>query len=259
MPATLQVMRSRSFGIGLVVTALSLVVEPASACVFWPTGLHEMNELHAKDASAPGSPVLVGLGTFRRTGMTCTLMSCVWNSCGDTGTVRIDLSAVDDMTPSEQLGYRLEVVSGAVPASMSSAIGINLAGDGPLILHPSFDEVSALDVTLRAIAIDGAGNESRPSEPFTVRFDGCTLAAVGDVCEDALDPQTDLSELALAQELEDEWADPSGESLVDAGSCALGARSPQPSGAGLFGIAIALSGLGWRRRRRAREDALGRY
>jgi hypothetical protein len=137
---------------------------------------------------------------------------------------------------------------------MSSAIGINLAGDGPLILHPSFDEVSALDVTLRAIAIDASGNESRPSEAFTVRFDGCTLAAVGDICEDALDPETDLSELALAQELEDEWAAPSGESLVDVGSCALGARSPHPSGPGLFGIAIALSGLGWRRMRRARED-----
>jgi hypothetical protein len=191
--------------------------------------------------------------------MTCTLMSCVWNSCGDTGTVRIDLTAADDMTPPEQLGYRLEVVSGAVPASMRGAIGINLAGGGPLILHPSFEEVSALDVTLRAIAIDGSGNESRPSEAFTVRFDGCTLAAVGDVCEDALDPETDLSELALAQQLEDEWADPASESLVDAGSCALGAPSADPSGPGLFGMALALSGLGLRRRRRARGPGLSRY
>jgi hypothetical protein len=196
--------------------------------------------------------VLVGLGTFRRTGMTCTLMSCVWNSCGDTGTVRIDLTAADDMTPPEQLGYRLELVSGAVPASISGAIGINLAGDGPLILHPSFEEVSALDVTLRAIAIDRAGNESPPSEAFTLRFDGCTLAAVGDVCEDALDPETDLSELALADELAEEWADPSSESLVRGGSCALAAPGADVSGTGLFGVAMAVGGLGLRRARRAR-------
>jgi hypothetical protein len=246
--------RSRSFGIGLAISALIFVVEPASACVFWPNGLHQMNaELYAQDALAPDVPVLVGLGTFRRTGLTCTLTSCVWNSCGDTGTVRIDLAATDDVTPEEQLGYRLEVVSGSVPASISSAIGINLAGDGPLILRPSFEEVSTLDVTLRAIAIDGAGNESAPSEAFTVRFDGCTLAAVGDACEDALEPETDLSALALAQELGDEWTDPdSSEPLAGGGSCALAARSPQPSLPGLFGIGLGLGVLGVRRACRAR-------
>jgi hypothetical protein len=217
---------------------LSSRVEPASACAFWPMEFHHVDAaLRGSDTSAPGRPVVVGVGAFRRTGMTCTEANCIWNSCGDTGTVRIDLApAADDLTPLSQLGYRLVLVSGEVPESLRSMIGVNFAADVPLILRPSFDEVASLDATLSAIAIDAAGNESVPSEAFAVQFDGCTLAAYGDLCEDELASDTDLSLLldASGSALDPDPKSEAGESLeagalLEDGSCSLSAPAPHPA------------------------------
>jgi hypothetical protein len=126
--------------------------------------------------------------------MTCTRASCVSNSCGDTGTVRIELApSADDNTPPSELGYRLQLVRGELPGSMLGAIGVTLAAGQTLFLRASFEEMTALDASLVAVAVDGAGNESAPTQPFPVQFDGCTLAAVGDRCEDELGPDADLA------------------------------------------------------------------
>jgi hypothetical protein len=200
-----------------------------AGCLYVPTEYHSVNvELGSADTSAPERPVLVEVAAFRRNGMTCTLASCVANSCGNTGTVRIALApAADERTPQAELGYRLVVVSGVLPDSMQELIGVDLAGDRPLFLRPAFEEVPSLDLTLAAIAIDAAGNESAPSEPFAVRFDGCTLAAVGDECEDELDPGTDLSASFHGDPI-DEALEPSP--VAGGVSCSLPGRPAPASG-----------------------------
>lgn len=218
-----------------------------AGCLYAPTAYHRVDaELGSMDTAAPESPVLVEVEAFRRHGMTCTLASCVANSCGNTGTVRIALApAADDRTPEEELGYRLILVSGVLPESMQELIGVDLAGGRPVFLRPTFEEVPSLDVVLAAVAIDAAGNESAPGEPFAVRFDGCTLAAVGDQCEDELDPGTDLSESFHGDPI-DQLIDPS--TPARGVSCSLpGSRAPASAGWGLIGCALLLA-LGVARR-----------
>lgn len=219
------------------------VASADAGCLYVPTEYHRVDaELGSTDTSAPEVPVLVEVATFRRNGMTCTLASCVANSCGNTGTVRIALApAADERTPVDELGYRLVLVSGVLPASMKELVGVDLAGDRPVFLRPAFEEVPALDVMLAAVAIDAAGNESAPSEPFAVRFDGCTLAAVGDQCEDEVDPGTDLSATFHGGSI-DEAIDP----VAGGASCSLRGR---PAPASAFWSLIGC-GLLWRRRQR---------
>ncbi len=241
------VMLLRSFGTVLLASAVVLESAPALACRLLSMEFHQVDVgLHATDTSAPGRPTVVQVDAYRRTGMTCTDASCVWNSCGDTGTVRIALApSADDDTPPGQLGYRLSLVAGAVPESMQAMLGVDLAGDRPLFLRPSFDEVATLDAVLTAVAIDAAGNESPPSEPFVVQFSGCTLTAMGDQCEadleaaDLADPTTDGAELQDLAEVG---------SLMQGASCSL--RPPSPGDSALIGAVAGLALLALRRARR---------
>lgn len=211
--------------LGMLLGGLTLLgaAEPASTCIFVPQRLLQVDAaLQQSDRDAPPTPVVVAVDAFRRNGMTCTEANCVQNSCGNTGTVRIELApSADDATPPDQLGYRLILLRGQAPPSMAQSIGVTLEGGHPLLLRPGFDELPTLDVTLAAVAVDAAGNESRPTAPFDVRFDGCTLAAVGDRCEDELDPDTDLSAVFERQL----GLEPDAEASPQATGCALGASS----------------------------------
>lgn len=191
--------------------------------------------------SAPATPVVVSVDAFRRNGMTCTRASCVANSCGSTGTVRIDLApSADDVTPPGELGFRLVLVRGELPESMRASIDVPLAAGQTVYLRPGFDELPLVHVALAAVAVDAAGNESAPTEPFEIGFDGCTLAAVGDRCEDELDPDTDLSTV-----LDDAGGLPAvgGEPEVMGGvSCTLHPRAGSTSSAAglILGLLVAL-------------------
>lgn len=263
-------MLAGSLGMVLLGTALAGASRPATTCLYVPLLPHRVDAaLQGDDASAPNTPVVVAVDAFRRNGMTCTRASCVANSCGSTGTVRIELApSADDATPPEELGYRLMVVRGEVPESMRSSIGVTLAAGQRLFLRPSFEELPALDVELAAVAVDGAGNESAPTPPFPVRFDGCTLAAVGDRCEDELDPDTDLSSTWAGGDAEPDpsVADPSIQDAtaeVAAGvSCSLGVSVPTSRLTSIAGVAAALVGLIFlavRRARRSGPASLRRY
>jgi hypothetical protein len=243
---------SRGIGTAVVLAGLVLHAGRASACYLEPTLLHRIDpELARVDTVAPGRPVVVAVEVLRRSGLTCGVETCVENSCGDTGTVLIDLAPTsDDRTPSAEIGYRLEWLDGVVPQSMRELVGVNLAGRAPLLLRPSFAEVLTLDATLRVVAIDAAGNESPPSEPFELEFDGCTLAAVGDQCEHEFDADAELASPL-------EGAQPSGSvetELVEQGaSCSAapnGASAPSAAVLSAGGCLAALLGSVARRRRR---------
>ncbi len=224
-------------------TAFAFSARTAAACRLLPMVPHHVEpELAGVDTAAPGVPQVVEVATFRRTGMTCTEASCVANTCGDTGTVRIQLEP--DPGDTEPVGYRLIALSGVVPASMAPMIGVDLAGGGPLFLRPSFDEVAGLDLTLSAVAIDAAGNESEPTEAFQVQFDGCTLAAVGDACEDEVDPAEDLSALIDGTGVAEEGL------AMEAGSASCAFAGVRPSSALPLSALVALAVLSAARRRR---------
>lgn len=231
----------------LVGSLLMGAAEPASTCIFIPPLLHRVDAgLKRVDVEAPPTPTVVSVETFRRNGMTCTRASCVQNSCGDTGTIRIELApSADDATPPAELGYRLMLVRGELPASLQDAMGVTLAAGRPVYLRPGFDELPSLDFELAAVAVDAAGNESAPTEPFEIGFDGCTLAAVGDRCEDELDADTDLSRV-LDEQLGGS-AEPAAPVAAGA-SCAVGGAAPSAGLGGALAGAVLAALLVYRRR-----------
>lgn len=244
-------MLASTIGTALVGAALSGASAPASGCIFAPPLLHRVDAaLRGDDVSAPATPVVVSVDAFRRNGMTCTRASCVANSCGSTGTVRIDLApSADDATPTDELGFRLVLVRGELPQSMRASIDVPLAAGQTVYLRPGFDELPLIHVALAAVAVDAAGNESAPTAPFEIGFDGCTLAAVGDRCEDELDPDTDLSTVL---ENADGLPMVDGEPEVAGGvSCSLHPQRASTSltACAVFGLLTAL--FARRRRRRA--------
>lgn len=82
------------------------------------------------------------------------------DSCGDFVSVEITNLASDDVTPANQIGYRLTVVNGSgfTPPKEDVRPGI-FDGTYWLFLDGYPDEI---DFTLQMIAIDAAGNESTP-------------------------------------------------------------------------------------------------
>lgn len=218
--------------------AASAAAAAAPTCLFAPPELHRVDAaLRGSDVAAPSTPVVVSVDAFRRNGMTCTRASCVANSCGSTGTVRIDLApSADDVTPPDELGYRLVLVRGELPESLRRSIDVPLAAGQTLYLRPGFDELPSLDIALAAVAIDAAGNESTPTEPFEVHFDGCTLASVGDRCEDEIDMDSDLSGI-IEDDLDDELPDLEGTARGASGvSCSYAPGRSAADGAALLGL-----------------------
>jgi hypothetical protein len=183
---------------GLLPASIALLLlsqsQQASACVLEPLRLHHSDaDLARIDTAPPDRPVILDAEAYRRSGLTCGQDICVANNCGDLGGVAVDLSADDDQTPARDLGFRLELVEGDVPPALRRMLGVDLAGPTPLRVQLSFDDVPSVAATLRVIAIDAAGNESAPSEPFRVGFDGCTLAATGDQCEQDYDADAEFA------------------------------------------------------------------
>jgi hypothetical protein len=151
----------------LAAVALLARSNVAGACVLEPVRLHRSDASLARiDTAAPEAPLVAAAKAYRRSGLTCGEDICVANNCGDMGGVAIDLAAGDDQTPTDRLGYRLELLSGVVPVALRNMLGVALEGPTPLRIHLAFDDVPSVDATLRVIAIDDAGNESAPSEPF---------------------------------------------------------------------------------------------
>lgn len=249
---------------------LALFLQPriATACVLEPTLPHHSDATLARiDTAAPQAPVVVAAAAYRRSGMTCGQDVCVANNCGDLGGVAVDLeTGRDDRTPPNRLGYRLELVDGEVPEQLRRRLGVNLAGPTPVRLHLAFDQVPAINATLRIIALDEAGNESAPSAPFELSFDGCTLAATGDQCEGDYDADREYA-ASQAEEAALGGLDGSGDAepvaplapptdvvsaSVQSGGCSLpgsGTRGSEQSGSGLGAFAaLLLAGFALRRR-----------
>ena len=91
---------------------------------------------------------------------------CGAAKCGDATFAAIPAVATDDMTPAQQIGYRVSLASGTLPADFSLPATAVDPIAGFIRLYFNADTASSFDFTLQVVAIDLAGNES---EPQTVR------------------------------------------------------------------------------------------
>ena len=179
-------MLPRPFGTPLLAAAVFLAAYPALPCQLISTEFHQINpELRSVDVTPPSPPQVNAVVLERRLGESCQGGVCVSNSCGNLATLSIDLvAAEDDQTPASGMGYRLELLAGEIPESLRDQLDVALRATGTVLLfRPAFEDVPLLSATMQLVAVDGAGNESPPSPPFGVMFDGCTLSALGDQCD----------------------------------------------------------------------------
>lgn len=108
---------------------------------------------------------------------------CGWaaSSCDDIGSVTVRTGAVDDMTPTNRIAYRLTLVAGSPPTGLDLPSHAAVYSADGFVLHwvdGATGDQEDIDFTLQVVAVDLAGNESAPQ---TARIrdvrGGCRIAA----------------------------------------------------------------------------------
>ena len=188
--------------------------------------------LQGVDVAAPSTPTPIEASVSRWAGEFCRKGTCVASSCGSTASVELRFEPpVDDHTEPTRLGYRLLQVSGYVPPALQPAlysiIHAPLGLDDDFVprtyyIDVPYQDVVDLDATFKLIAVDRAGNESAPSDPFHAAFDGCTSSPDLDGCIEDIEVET---------------------------SCSVVPRAPLPAGGW---ATLVLLGAAFSQRRRAR-------
>jgi hypothetical protein len=162
----------------LVVAAVAcLLVNQAVACSFAVTP-HELDPQEQQiDRTSPervGATVKqITRGRGPATGPNGTISI---SSCDDIATVVLEFEPEpkDDRTPSDKLGYLLLHVDGELPRTF-------LRSDTPVRANEQFslywidgatDEQEPLEFAVALVAVDLAGNKSKPSEPIWIRHPG---------------------------------------------------------------------------------------
>jgi hypothetical protein len=169
--------RGRTFVIALGV-GLLLVPSRVDACSFGPHPTHEIDP--AEQAADTTPPSEIGETTYSvqrgqgPQGGGCSGESVT--SCDDIGSVSLQLGTVsDDRTGSSEMGFRLEVVDGALPSGLELPSGdVRAYPDGALTFHwtdGASDDQEAFDFTLSISAVDRGGNGGPPRE-VRVQDDG---------------------------------------------------------------------------------------
>lgn len=157
---------------------------PARACSVAGPGPHVVDPaLRATDQTPPTFPAPVSYEVSRGTQSSG---GCSHNTCDGVGFIYLSADATDDATPSERIGYRLSREDGTLPTGLilpHGAIEPAQSGPGLALFWDSGagDGDEPIDVTLRVVAIDLAGNESAP-QIVRVHDDpggGCGIARGG--------------------------------------------------------------------------------
>jgi hypothetical protein len=138
-------------------------------------------QAQATDGTPPSTPV-AKVDSIKRgkgpTGTSTCGMSA--SSCDDLGTIAIAVSATDDQTTSDQLGYRVELASGSLPGDLALPTTPILAMGGYLYFHwldGATDEQEDVSLSLAITTVDRAGNAS-PSSTVGIHSPGsggCSL------------------------------------------------------------------------------------
>ena len=98
------------------------------------------------------------------------------SSCDDLGSITLQLTASDDRTSTDNLGYLPVGVEGDLPSGLLERVEVQRADDdGALTLwwiDGATDVQEPLKFALAIIAVDLAGNRSAPSEPVWIVHPG---------------------------------------------------------------------------------------
>ncbi|HET6284083.1 MAG TPA: hypothetical protein VFH73_24210 [Polyangia bacterium] len=160
--------------LALAMAGLLLAAQRAEACsVAGPVPHVVDSSKQATDTTAPPPPVVtlqkIKRGQGPQGGPGCTSSA---SSCDDLGTLTLLITAIDEDTPRESIGYRMELVSGRLPE------GFTLPGDSRPLAPPdqsgqitmylhwgdgATDDQESFDFTLSVRAIDLGGNVGGPT------------------------------------------------------------------------------------------------
>ncbi len=150
----------------VLLLSVSLLMAPAAlACLIETPGPHVLDEAEiGVDILAPDPAEDATVSSISRgRGPVCEDGSCASTSCDDIGIISIHFSpAADDRMPAEAIGYRAELLSGALPDGLTLSPDALLGPDGLKLwwIDGASDDQEAFDFTLGIVAIDLAGNES---------------------------------------------------------------------------------------------------
>ncbi len=160
----------------LVLVGLLLAARGAHACPKQPLiTAHVVDPtLAATDTTPPSEVAITGLSVVQQDDLIDR------NGCSAFGTLGIDVTAIDDQSTADHLGYEFEIVTGALP----DPINLPEYALRPGPFEPEFlvffgQSNQDFAAELRVTAIDEAGNRSAPSAPRRVAGTrhGCSTTA----------------------------------------------------------------------------------
>jgi hypothetical protein len=170
--------------VGLV--GLQARVPKALACKAAPFPAHVIDpQAAASDTTAPGAPAISVARIVRGKGPDTDYSSCSQSatSCDDMGSIDLRISAQDDQTPTDQLGYQFEVVAGTPPSGLTLPTGpTRLLGSDIYLDWPdgNTDDQESISFSLAIRTVDLAGNLG-PATTVQVQHggsgSGCHLAS----------------------------------------------------------------------------------
>jgi hypothetical protein len=141
--------------------------------------------LRATDHDPPVPIAEAGAVVTRRTDSVCSGGSCTVTDCGRYGQLTLDYLRAQPADEAEEVGYRVELLSGELPPSMRTLVGPVRPLSPRIVFDMAFDDAPVLDAEIAVVVIDRAGNESAPSDPIHLLWSGCTLPPAGEQCLDA--------------------------------------------------------------------------
>jgi hypothetical protein len=170
----------RSTAIGLVAVAvllLGIVWSPrAEACSFAGPQPFSLNASNG-DVTPPAPPVLDHL-QIRRSDHAPPGNG----DCGEIGSIQLTLGLSDDTFAADQIGVRLRLKDGSLPPGLALPPDPIVHDSGMVLLAFPDDPDQRYSFTLAVSAIDGARNESEPTDVVVTgepQGCACTLYARG--------------------------------------------------------------------------------
>lgn len=146
---------------------------PALACSFIDNEEHVIDDT-LEDEVAPSVPTLVDLSVTRGVGPTrAGFGSQMSTSCDDLGWISLQLSAEDDLSAPENLGFVFALDSGTLPFSLPTEAVRPFDGSFTFVwIDGATDEQEPFEATVTAHTMDEAGNLSAESLLLTLSDEG---------------------------------------------------------------------------------------
>jgi hypothetical protein len=157
-------LRRLALAAGMVALVCGSNARLAHACSLVQDVPHTLDpSAKATDTTAPAAPTVSVTSIERGKGPKTNVSSCSQSasSCDDLGSVDLQLGAQDDQTPTDQIGYQIELAGGELPSGMTLPSQAVRARAGAIYLHwidGAHDDQESISFTLQVRAVDLAGN-----------------------------------------------------------------------------------------------------